>query len=134
MIDKTDLSRNYKISKDKGATEKKQFDAKTSSYSSITHEVFGIISSDYHSELYSTLHARYEDAEPEDNDRQQIKNFDTGYFVTEKALEEVKPWKGRANSCSLPTYVRNCINHPDSGNTFTPEELEESIKLMIGFL
>ncbi len=32
---------------------------------------------------------------------------------------------------SLSTYIRNAIHHPDSGNTFTNEELRTSIELLI---
>lgn len=133
MIDKDDLSRNYKIFKEKAVTDKKQFDKKTSTYSSITYDIFGIASSDYHNELYSHLHAKYEDAEPADANREKIKPFDDGFFIDEKGLTRTKPWKGTPNSCSLVTYVRNCIHHPDNGDTYTPEELQESIGLMLGY-
>jgi hypothetical protein len=35
---------------------------------------------------------------------------------------------------TLPTKVRNRIDHPDTAPTFTREEMEESIKLMRNIL
>lgn len=36
-----------------------------------------------------------------------------------------------SNYQTLPTYIRNAIDHPDSGRTYTEEELEKSIKLLV---
>lgn len=134
MIDKDNLSRNYKVFKEKAVTDKSQFNEKTSTYSGATYEVFGIASSDYHNELYSHLHAKYQDEDTDDEEREKIKIFDEGYFIASKQLKKDKPWKGNKNSCTLPTYIRNCIHHSDNGDTFSTIELEESIKLMISYL
>jgi predicted ATPase len=129
MIDKKDLSRNYRIIK-KLNTFKERFKPGTSTYSSILYKVFGIASTDYHTELYSTLHARYQDADPSDDEREKIRNFDAHYFVIEKFLPKDKPWKGHQNEITLPTYIRNCIDHPDNGNIYTSVELKKSIELL----
>lgn len=134
MIDKTDLSRNYKIYKEKAVSDKKQFDKKISTYSSVTYEVFEIASTDYHNQLYSQLHAKYQDVDVTDSAREGIKNFDEAYFFAEKKLLKNKPWKKKINSCTLPTYIRNCIHHSDNGDDYSQDELEESIKLMLSFL
>jgi AAA15 family ATPase/GTPase len=134
MIDRGDLSRNYEIFKERAVTDKKRFDKKTSTYSSVTYEVFEIVSTDYHNELYSQLHARYQDADPADSNREGVKNFDNNYFHAEKKIPKNKPWKKKANECTLPTYIRNCIHHSDNGDAYTPEELKESIERMSSLL
>lgn len=35
---------------------------------------------------------------------------------------------------TLPTYIRNCIDHPNASHSFTDEEFETSIKLLIELL
>lgn len=131
MIDKSNLSRNFKISKENALSGRTQFNEKGTTYSGVTYEVFGIASSDYHNELYSQLHARYQDADTTDTEREKIKNFDDNYFSVEKQLKKDRPWKGNPNSCTLPTYIRNCIHHSDNGDKFTLAELEESIEVML---
>ncbi len=133
MIDKKDLSRTYKITKPKDATEKERFDQKGSTYASVTFEVFDIPSTDYHNELYARLHESYQDADTSDADRVHIKNFDEN-FLAKKGLKKDKPWKGKANSATLPTYIRNCIHHPDNGDTYEESDLRHSIELLRSYL
>lgn len=38
---------------------------------------------------------------------------------------------GRTVYDTLPTYIRNAIHHPDSGNVFTEQEMRTSIELLI---
>lgn len=130
MIDKEDLSRNYRIKKDKDNTEKIRFDKKNSTYASVTYEVFGIPSSDYHNELYSKLHQNYQDEDPADDKREGIMNFDSNFLNKVKSLSKDRPWKGNQNQATLPTYIRNCIHHSDNGDTYTKEELKKSIELL----
>lgn len=140
MIDKGDLSRNYRIFKNpakdtkKEKTEKEQFDKKISTYASVTYEVFDISSTDYHNELYSKLHERYQDADLQDAKREGIKNFDTNFFQTEKNLKKDKPYRGVKNDATLPTYIRNCIHHPDNGDIYQEAELKKSIDLLRSYL
>ena len=41
---------------------------------------------------------------------------------------------GRTQYNTLPTYIRNAIDHPDSGNRFTDDELRKSIEFLIQLL
>lgn len=138
LIDKKDLSRNYKVyksidDKSKEKTDIKRFDKKFSTYASVTYEVFDIASTDYHSELYSRLHEQYQDQDPENIQRAQVRDFDTNFLHKNKKLSQDKPWKGNPKSITLPTYIRNCINHPDNGNKYTEEELRQSIGTLMSF-
>lgn len=140
MIDKSDLSRNYRVFKDSEKktemekTEKNRFDKKSSTYASVTYEVFDIPSTDYHNELYSRLHEEYQDSNPNDQERSRILNFDENFFQREKKLKADKPWRKTSNRATLPTYIRNCIHHPDSGNSYKEDELRKSVELLRSYL
>lgn len=116
MIDKEDLSRNYKIIKREktDTTSKEQFDKKISTYASVTYEVFGIDSTDYHNELYGYL---------EENEGDKLNNLKPKriwYNLKSKKNEEV----------SLSKYIRNSIHHPENtqNKKFTSDELHKSIE------
>jgi hypothetical protein len=134
MIDKDDLSRNFKIEKQADKTTRIQFSKKISTYASVTYEVFEIPSTDYHNELFELLHSRYQDADVSDVKRDGIKYFDAEYFQKEKKLKSDKPWKKTPNQITLPTYVRNCIHHPDNGDKYSEDERRSSIELLRSYL
>lgn len=134
MIDKSDLSRNYRIDKVKDKTIKTQLSKQNSTYASVNYEVFGIVSTDYHNELYAKLHERYQDADPTDDARSRIKNFDANFFVIVKELKKNKKFKETPNEATLPTYIRNCIHHPDNGDKYTEAELKMSTESLISYL
>lgn len=137
MIDKQELSRNYKIEKVGGKTSKNRFNKSASTYASVGYEVFNIPSNDYHNELYATLHARFQDANVDDKDRELIKSFDQ-YLRTggtkKIPLDRPNTRSKKPNDATLPTYIRNCINHPDNGYTFSKHELIQSIELLRSFV
>ncbi len=133
MIDKDDLSRNYKIEKEKDATKKERFDKKESTYASVSYEVFGISSADYHNELYDKLRARYkEDRASKDGseDKKNLSNFDEVFFTQQKKLPKHYPRKGEKNKATLPTYVRNAIHYPETKDKNFSEHLRKSIELL----
>ena len=131
MIDKEDLSRNLRIAKDEEKdTIVCRFDKKQSTYASVSYEVFSVLSRDFHTELYGRLHDRYQDEDLADIKRSGQKNFDEGLFHQKLNLPKYKPFKGTPKQVTLPTYVRNCIHHPENGDKFTEAELKESIDLM----
>lgn len=141
MIDKVDLSRNYRITKDldkgsgKESTRKKRLDTKTSSYASVTYEVFDIPSTDFHNELYEKLHYQYVNKDLADKDREYISNFDTGYLAREKGLPQKYPYRNNPNQATLPTLVRNGIHHPGGpGNNYTVKQLRDSIEILKSFI
>lgn len=134
MIDKQDLSRHYRVKKEGNRTEVDRFTKGISSYASVTYEVFNIPSTDYHNELYSKLHQMYQDAEPDNRERAYLLDFDEKYLAKEKNQKTNKPsWK-KANKVTLPTYIRNCIHHSDNGDTYTVDELKQSIDLLRSYL
>lgn len=130
MIDKTKLSRNFKVTKEKDSTSIETIDTKNATYASVNYEVFGIPTSDYHSELYGKLHQKFQDADTTDDKREKILEFDKGFLQGIHKLANDKPWKGKAKQVTLSTYIRNCIHHSDNGDTYTQEELKKSIEFM----
>lgn len=93
---------------------------------------FGIISVDYHIQLYGYLQTK--------ENKPKIKECDT-FIASHQLYDSTKYNKpssytdtrsGRTiNYQTLPTYIRNAIDHPDSGNTYTSEELKLSIEFLI---
>ena len=130
MIDKDKLSRNFKVTKEKDSTKVTSIDTKDSTYASVNYEVFEVPTSDYHNELFGNLHENFIDADPKDDNREKIKVFDTEILEKIAGTKKDKPWKGKQNQATLPTYLRNCIHHPEGGNTYTFEELVRSIEIM----
>ncbi len=88
---------------------------------------FDIISNDYHIELYGYLQQKYSLNTVKDCDDYIIRQ--PQYDSTRHAKPSSHP-NGRTTYTALSTYIRNAIDHPDSGNTFTDEELRISIELL----
>lgn len=92
-----------------------------------TYLAFDIVSNDYHIELYGWLQDK--------ESKSSVKSCDD--FIRSNpcynpALHS-KPSSFKTTTYeTLPTYIRNAIHHPDSGNTFTEDELRTSIELLIG--
>lgn len=91
---------------------------------------FGICSVDYHIELFSALQQRF--------GLTDLKTVDQ-YILSSPVYDAAK--HGKFYSCvdargvlhedkSLPVYIRNGIDHPDSGRTYTVDELKTSIELL----
>ena len=131
MIDKNDLSRNFKIEKIKGKTIKTRFCEKIATYASVSYDVFDVPSSDYHNELYAAAHCKFKEDDQADRNRVHINEFDK-YLNAEKGLplSSIHTKSKADNGSTLPTYVRNCIHHPDNGYKFTKDDLLTSIKLL----
>ena len=134
MIDKKDLSRNYRVVKESDKTLIHRFEKQSSTYASITYDVFGIATSDFHNELYSKLHDNFLESCTESNPSNAIKHFDEAYFHQQKGLKKTFHLKTTPNAATLPTYIRNCIHHPDKGRDYNDEQLRTSIELMITYL
>lgn len=93
---------------------------------------FGIVSIDYHIQLYGYLQSK--------ENKPKIKSCDN--FIASHSLYDASKYSkpssyydtvsGRTTHYqTLPTYIRNAIDHPDSGNTYTDEELKLSIEFLI---
>lgn len=133
MIDKEDLSRNYKVVKNDESTAITKLNRTTSTFASVSYEVFDIASSDYHNQLYGKLHENFiEEHTEEDKSRQTT--FDTEYLNQIQELNKEHPLKNKDNCCTLPTYIRNCIHHPENGNRYTEAQLRKSINLLRNYL
>lgn len=135
MIDKEDLGRNYKVAKQKNdSTTLTKFESKSSTYASITYHVFDIASSDYHNELYGRAQEIYQSKDITDKNRGYLLTFDSEILQKIAGVDPTKPYKGEANKCTLPTYIRNCIHHPEAGNSFSDKELRSSIDSLIDLM
>ena len=116
MIDKEHIERCFRVSKQSNRkTKLEKFQAGQKSYAEVNYDVFDIVSSDYHNELYGYL---------EDVDKTKL-----------DGLDKTKKWKNKKNGgaetdVSLATYIRHSIHHPENtlNTKFTPEELQESIE------
>lgn len=90
---------------------------------------FNIASVDYHIELYACLQAKsgkYNIAECDQYIASQIQFYDaTKHEKIDHQCHRHKQYQ------TLPTYIRNAIDHPDSGKKYTEEELKRSIELLI---
>ncbi len=140
MIDKNDLSRNYKVVKS-GQTNKtsiEKFDKSISTYASVNYDVFGLPSSDYFNQLYGKLHERYVDENTNDGNRNFVKYFDQNYLfpnLQSKKIKKDRAWKGYPNEITFITEIRNSINHYNSNKPKIDElELKKGIEYMLELL
>lgn len=129
MIDKEKLSRNFKVKKENGSTSIEPINTKNSTFASVNYEVFGIATSDYHSELYGKLHQKFQDASAA-NEKKGVLDFDTEFLHGTNKQVKDRPWKKNPKQATLSTYIRNCIHHSDNGDEYTQDELKKSIELM----
>lgn len=87
---------------------------------------FKIASSDYHILLYGYLHIKTCEGK-------NIKEFDN-YITQQPEYDSNKHERTythkRTTYKSLPTYIRNAIDHPDNQHNFSEEELIISIELL----
>ena len=87
---------------------------------------FNIVSTDYHIQLYGYLQLLTQNI--------RIKDCDT-YIKNHRLFNQ--SIHGKISGFNLTqyetlcTYIRNAIDHPDSGNVFSKEELKISIELLI---
>jgi predicted ATP-binding protein involved in virulence len=87
---------------------------------------FNIVSVDYHIQLYGYLQSITQNTRIKDCDT-YIKNHPS-YDVNKHS--KVSGFNSTQYD-TLCTYIRNAINHPDSGNMFTKDELKTSTELLI---
>lgn len=93
----------------------------------VNYNAFGVLSTDYHIQLYGHLQSR--------ENKPTVKECDD-YIMQSRHYNPSTHSKPSTNPrgttyVTLPTYIRNAIDHPNSGNTFTEEELKRSIELLI---
>ena len=87
---------------------------------------FGVPSTDYHIELYAYLQMK--------TINHTIESCDA-YIAQQPQYDRTKHEKldgyRNHNYQTLPTYIRNAIDHPESGRSYTEEEFKASIELLI---
>lgn len=89
------------------------------------YRAFDLPSVDYHIELYGWLQ--------EKESKHSIKacdNFIASHSLYNPVVHAKPSSFGTTDYKSLPTYIRNAIHHPNSGNAYTEEELRISIDLL----
>lgn len=91
----------------------------------INYLAFNIVSIDYHISLYGYIQSNCGSSRIQDCD--EFISKDSNYSQT--AHEKIDSYKN-SNYKTLPTYIRNAIDHPDSGRTYSEIELKTSIDLM----
>ena len=92
----------------------------------VNYEAFHIVSKGYHNQLYAYLQELAgTSSSVKDTDK---KIYHSTLFDAGKHSKDSK--HKNCEYKTLPTYVRNAIDHPDSRNEFTEQELEESIELL----
>ena len=92
---------------------------------------FGIPSADYHIELYGHLQNRTENYTVKSCD-EYIYNSSSFNSKLHGKESSFKPQHGNPITYrTLPTFIRNAIDHPNTAERYTKEELERSIELLI---
>ena len=99
--------------------------------SEVNYAAFGIPSKDYHIALYGYIQARYNKQSIFDSDR-FIETCTPYYDVTIHQRITTSPYGTQYRT--VPTKVRNYIDHPNTATAYSDEEMEESIKLMRNIL
>jgi predicted ATPase len=117
LIDKRNLDRNYKVSKKKNhKTSIDKIIKKSSTYSEVNYEVFGIETSDYHNELYGFI---------ESEEKTLLSGLNKSKkWINSKTKKEYE--------VSLSEYIRHSIHHPENelNKKYTDKELNQSIKIL----
>ena len=97
----------------------------TTTAAEINYLAFDVKSVDYHIALYGDFQTQTGKNRIEDADAELA--LQTEY---DSSIHAKPDSFGRSTYNTLPTYIRNAIDHPDSGRRYTDAELELSIKLL----
>jgi hypothetical protein len=93
----------------------------------VNYNAFGVLSTDYHIQLYGYLQSKEK--------QKTIKDCDDyirqSPYYNPSTHSKPSPNPRGSQYTTLPTYIRNAIDHPGSGNSFTEAELQKSIELLI---
>lgn len=93
---------------------------------------FDIVSNDYHIELYGWLQEKENLANVKQCDDYIMRQPQYDSAIHGKASSYTRPGARRATTYNtLSTYIRNCIDHPNTTSVFTENELRISIELLI---
>ena len=98
----------------------------------INYRIFDIASIDYHIQLYGYLQTKENKGSISGCDdfietTQEYKSNISKYSVAGLGLKVPQGYHDK----TLPTYIRNAIDHPDAGRVYSEEQLRDSIELLI---
>ena len=138
MIDRENITRCRRvIKKNNEHTEIEPLEAKVMSYAAVNYNVFNIVTSDYHSELYGYLHGKYIEQDDTDENREKITKFEEEILGKVKGMKK-KDWirfNGKEDKkISICTYIRHCNSHPEAATKHNQEYSEDELKESIRFL
>ena len=91
----------------------------------INYLAFGVKSIDYHIALYGDFQTQTGKSRIEEADAHLAMQPEYDASIHEK-LDAF----GRNRYQTLPTYIRNAIDHPDSGRIYSESDLESSLLLL----
>ena len=102
----------------------------------LNYVAFNIVSNDYHIELYGYLQNKI--AISRGKSVCSVKECDT-YITQQTDYDTTKHSKSSSHTVgqrtthydTLCTYIRNAIDHPNPNHSFTPQELRDSIEILI---
>lgn len=95
---------------------------------------FGIPSVDYHIELFGWLQEKNELASVKRADDFILSSPHYNPAIHHKEYVFARSGGHTTTYETLPAYIRNCIDHPDASHSYTDEEFERSIGLLIELL
>ncbi len=130
MIDEINLKRCYRVEKENNKKTIIGNMGDDASYSSLIYNVFEIYTNDLHNELYGWIQDEKQIWKPADFDIYLSKN---GFTQNKKYTEVKNGNSGETYDCTLATYIRHQIHHPENDENvrFGRKNLEESIKKLI---
>lgn len=119
------FSLNNNAETEKREMTAKNFKTKPISYAEVQYNAFGLITPELHIILYGQLHEKF-------CSNKGIKDFDK--YMTKKMPNVPRKIDNYTKIVyeTLPTYIRNCIDHPE--NSKRPKYSDEELKLSIDFL
>ncbi len=93
----------------------------------VNYEVFGISSIEYHNQLYAFMQSNHQLRTIKDADAY----VESSVFYRRDIHEKISNHPtGHTQYRTLPTYIRNAIDHPDFTHSFSEAELTNSIDLL----
>lgn len=98
----------------------------------IKYNIFDLETTDFHILLYSHLH-NYFITNINSTNNTYIVTFDN-WLKTQNLCPMKTYIHGTITYNTLPTYIRNCIDHPDNVYSYTEQEFSNSLKFMINLI
>lgn len=100
----------------------------TISNAEVNYNAFGILSTDYHIQLYGYMQTKFSLNTIKDSDNYIVNSPLYNVVIHSKPSLHTN---GNTTYQTLPTYIRNAIDHPNPSAVFSEEELKTSIELLI---